>query len=157
MSENSEFQDIEKQLLIVNKATGEVKGRFVLPKKSLGMGWVGMYQAAAINLAKMKLSKDEYRVLLYLFGKLDYQNHLAVSQREMAEELGIHRQNIYKAMRGLVEANIIVPGDKVGLNNTYRLNADLAHKGANVKETRQDYTKLRKAHAVSQKIKEVKT
>ena len=97
--------------------------------KSLGTGWIGLYQEAADMLAEWKLTTEQYRVFLKLLARLDFDNYLRISHTNMAEELGMKRSAVSRAMKALEDLNVIMEGPRAGLNKTYRLNPYIAHKG----------------------------
>ena len=94
-----------------------------------------MYQEAITQIAKEKLPVEQSSVFLYLLGRVDFDNYLMVSQKEMAKELNIKQQNISRAIRNLCEREIIIEGPRLGLNKTYRLNPYVAHKGTGREKT----------------------
>ena len=127
-----------KYIAWTDEETGEITG-FSHPvmrsKSDLGKGWVAMYQQAMEWLAEQKLPQEQYRVLLHLMARLDFENYLRVTQKEIAEKLDMHQPSVAKAIKGLLEKDIIRNGPKVGNARTYRLNPRMAHKGSNIKST----------------------
>lgn len=109
----------------VDPETGEIVS-LTIPykpmKSNLGGGWMTMYQDAMDWMADAKLSYEEYRVLMKLFAKLDFENYIRVTQTKIANELGMKQGNVARAIKGLLEHDIIRKGPKVGNSNTYRLN-----------------------------------
>ena len=83
----------------------------------------------------LQISKDnditgaDMRVLMYLFGHLDFENFIHVSQQEVAEYVGMQKQNVSRSMKKLITKGIILDGPKVGRMKTYRLSHDLGWKG----------------------------
>ena len=83
----------------------------------------------------MKIAEDDeltgadFRVLLHLFGQLDFENYLHISQKDIAEALGVQKQHISRSMRLLIAKGIVVDGPKVGRIKTYRLSSNLGWKG----------------------------
>jgi DNA-binding IclR family transcriptional regulator len=69
------------------------------------------------------------RVFLYLNARLDFENIIQVPQLEIAEKLGIKRQNVYRATRQLEDLGIILRGPKVGRSSSWRLNPNAGWKG----------------------------
>ena len=93
-------------------------------------GWVMNSQVALETLATDKDLKGEtYRVLLLLISRLDFENWIQITQKEIAEKLEIKKQNVSKAILLLDEKNIILRGPKVGRSNTFRLNPHFGWKG----------------------------
>jgi hypothetical protein len=83
----------------------------------------------------LQISKDsditgsDMRVLMYLFGHLDFENFIHVSQQDIAEYVGMQKQNVSRSMKKLITKGIILDGPKVGRMKTYRLSHDLGWKG----------------------------
>ena len=121
---------LKKYLTVVNEETGEVEGHFPLKSRNLGKGWVALYQDAVSMIADWNLPNEQYRVFLKLLGKLDFDNYLRISQKNISEELGIKQPHVSRAIKALEKREIIVEGPRAGLNKTYRLNPYVAHKGS---------------------------
>ena len=137
-------QESEKKVLQLQKRQryiavtddeGNVSGFFPLKNKNLGKDWVAMYQSALLTLAKWNLPNEQYRVMLALLSKVDFDNYLTIDQQNIADELGMKRPNVTKAIKALNERNILVEGPRAGLHKTYRLNPFVAHKGKNKNKT----------------------
>ena len=75
------------------------------------------------------LGVDGFRVLMNLLRKLDYQNHIAVSQADMAREMGMQRPNVHRAIKRLIALGALIEGPKWGQNRTYTLNPAFGWKG----------------------------
>lgn len=86
-------------------------------------------QEGFIHIAKLGLSGEQMNVLFLIFGKLDFENWLRLSQKEIAEELGMKRPNVSRSMKVLTEKGIIHRGPKVGTMLTYRLDPNFGVKG----------------------------
>ena len=130
-----QFPKYERYLTLVDKDTGEVKGHFPIKSKGLGTGWIGLYQEASINLAKANLPNEQYRVIFYLLGRLDFENYLRISQKQMSQDLGMKQPAISRALKALEDRYIIMEGPRAGLNKTYHLNPYIAHKGQEREKT----------------------
>ena len=124
-----------KRYIAVTDDEGNVSGFFPLKNKNLGKDWVAMYQSALLTLAKWNLPNEQYRVMLALLSKVDFDNYLTIDQQNIADELGMKRPNVTKAIKALNERNILVEGPRAGLHKTYRLNPFVAHKGKNKNNT----------------------
>jgi biotin operon repressor len=84
-----------------------------------GFGW----------LATLKLEGRTKDVLFYVMSKLDFENYINLSQKDIAEALGMQKSNISAAMKELEEHGIIHKGVKTGQSWTYRLDPSLGYKG----------------------------
>lgn len=120
---------------------------FLVPKRqnNLGVNWVAFYQTALEWLAKQSLPQEQYRVMMFLMSQLDFENYLRITQISIAKELDMKQANVSRAIKGLLEKDIIITGPKVGTAKTYRLNPRMAYKGRNPKQTIIEYDAFKKA------------
>ena len=124
----------EKKYYVVTDDDGNIKGYFPLKNKNLGKDWLALYQDPSLWLGQQKMTGEQYSVLFALFNKLDFDNFLRVSLKELAELLKMQPAHVSRAMKVLKEKNIIVEGPRAGLNKTYRLNPYIGYKGKNRNE-----------------------
>ena len=135
----------EKEYTAIIGEDNEVKAYLVKPRKNrLGVNWVAVFQTALEWLATENLQNQEYRVLMYLMSKLDFDNYLRITQTTIADALQMQRNNVSRAIKGLIDHDIIITGPRVGTAKTYRLNPRMAHKGKNLQQTIIDYEELKK-------------
>ncbi len=139
---NSPLPKHQKFITLVDEETGKTIGMFPLKSKNLGKGWIALYQEASIWLSSQRLTGEQYSVMLFLFGKLDFENYLRIGLQEISDRTGIKLPNVSRAMRKLKELNIILEGPPEGKFKTYRLNPYIAHKGSERKQTIIDFEKL---------------
>jgi|GEM_PF-2172426 len=132
-------EDKTRKFFVTTDEEGNIKGYFPIKEKTLGKDWIAMYQSALISLAKWDLPNEQYRVFLMLLGKLDFDNYLRISQKDISEELNIKQPHISRAISELCKKNVLVEGPRAGLNKTYRLNPYIAHKGKNRSQTILDF------------------
>lgn len=125
-----------KHVIQVDARTGQEieHGALVLVAKRMPTAFdVGrfllMSQNALLAIAKADLGAEAYRVFFLLCARLDFENFIAVSQTEIAKELGMKRPNVSRAVRRLVDAGVLIKGPRVGRNLTYRLNPSVGWKG----------------------------
>lgn len=133
---------------LVEPETGEVKAYLPMAKqkrKIEGGGWIVTFQTALEWLAEKKLPQEQYRVLMYLMAKLDFSNYLRITQREIAEKLEMKQSSVSRAIKHLIEIDVLATGPRSGTAKTYRLNPRMAHKGRNQKDTVVEWDKLKKA------------
>lgn len=133
------FLPTEKRYIMVTDENGNIKGCFPLKKKSLGTGWIALYQNPSIWLAQQDLTGEQFKVLHVLFGKLDFDNYLRISRQNIADIIGIQPTHVSRAMKKLKELEIIIEGPPAGKFKTYRLNPYLAHKGSETQKTVEDF------------------
>lgn len=92
--------------------------------------WFMAFQDALIDIAKdQELTLEHKNVLFYLFGTLDFENYIQKSQIDIAQALGMQKQNVSRAMKLLVSKQILLEGPKVGRSKCYRLNPNYGWKG----------------------------
>ncbi len=124
-------------------ATGEIVGKMPF----LNRGKANLYgeffmgrQEGFIRLAKDKdLTGEDKSVLFIYFGNLDFENYIQISQKYIADDLGIKKQQVSRATKKLVAKGILIEGPKVGKHNTYRLNPFYGWKGKSDKEFHKFY------------------
>ena len=88
------------------------------------------FQDAFEELAKdREITNEPRRVLDYMFSKLDFENFIQLSQKEIIEILGINKSNVSKAIKLLTRKQIVLEGPKVGRSRCYRLNPNYGWKG----------------------------
>ncbi len=119
----------KKYIMVMDENTGKIKGCFPLKSKNLGSGWIALYQEMITAIARWNLPNEQYRVFLALLGKVDFENYLTISQKDLANELNIKQPHISRAIKALCNMQIIIEGPRAGLNKTYRFNPYVAHKG----------------------------
>ena len=91
----------KKYIMIIDEETTEVKGCFPLKKKGLGTGWLALYQNPSVWLAQQDLTGEQLKVLLVLFGKLDFENYLRIGLKEISDIIGIQVAHVSRAMKKL--------------------------------------------------------
>lgn len=133
---------------IVNPSTGEVmKGCAVWfpDRPKLSERWFMAFQEAFEEIAKDKeITIEPRRVLDYLFSKLDFENYIQISQKDIAEALGMQKGNVSRAIKLLTEKRIVLEGPKVGRSKYFRLNQNYGWKGKveTLQKSRRDQFKL---------------
>ena len=119
----------------VDLDTGEVVDGFVAvlqPKRKNAFytGWFAVSQEALMHLAKSDLGLQETKVLFALLSKLDFENYILITQKDIAEELNMKKTNVSSSIKFLVEKGILIRGPKVQRSYTYRLDATFGWKGS---------------------------
>lgn len=95
-----------------------------------GGGFIMNSQEALIIISKDKdMTRDALRIFVNICGKLDFHNWIQVSQTEISQELDIHKVNVSKAFKLLIDKGILLQGPKAGRSFAYRLNPDYGWKG----------------------------
>lgn len=124
-----------RQLRTVDADTGEVLlgtpvwfGAKV--RSPYGRRWYMQSQEALEALAADKeLAGRPTRVLLYLLSRLDFENFIAVPQKDIAATLELHKSDVSKAIRLLISKGILVEGPRAGGALALRLNPHWGWKG----------------------------
>ena len=87
-----------------------------------------MYQAALEWLAMENLPNEQYRVLMYLMSKLDWENYIRITQESISDALKMKQPAVSRAIKGLLGRDVLTEGPKSGTSKTYRLNLRMVHK-----------------------------
>lgn len=85
-----------------------------LPKKfKFNNGnFITIFQKELANIALFgDLSKEEYRMLLYLIGTCGPSNSICIDLVQLSEQLGMKKSNVSRALKGLVQRNIVIRSD----------------------------------------------
>ena len=99
-----------------------------------GDRWFQMAQDPLLALARdRELWGLTTTVLLYLCGRLDFENYVHVPQQEIADYLGTSRPEVTKPITNLIEKGVLIRGPKLGRSSSYRLNPAYGWKGDNKK------------------------
>ena len=121
-------------------------------------GWVMNSQFAAGFVAKDKDFKLEtHRVLWALLEHLTWENWSILPLTYIAQELGMQRPNVSKAVKLLEKKGIIIRGEKSGKSYKWRLNPEFGWKGDTDKLSEasddlecSEYTEAKLNHLVEQ-------
>lgn len=74
--------------------------------------FITIFQKAILNIAMLgKLSKNEMHLLLYLIGSCGVGNSICTDLDKLSNDLGIKKPNVSRALKGLVERNIVIRKD----------------------------------------------
>ena len=124
---------MKRDIIHIDRKTGEeLEGTpFFAPTKSnyTYEGWMAMSLQAEEFFATNIKSLDDYRVLSALKARIDFENYLAISHTEIAEELGMKRPNVSRSIKHLLDLGIINKGPKVGRSLTYIFNPEMGYRG----------------------------
>ena len=100
-------------------------------RSQFGSDWFQMAQDTLrmINAHRSELGLEGIVVFNSLMARLDFENFIQVSQRDIANELNMQPSNVSRAMRKLDDLGFIRKGPKVGRSYTLQLHPSLAWKG----------------------------
>ena len=132
----------QRILTVVNKETGEIEARVNLQNRLERGGWFAFFQKSAVYLAQ-NLNKEELRVLMYMISKLDYGNYIRVTNKNIHTNLGMKHSNVARAIRTLIDKNVIAVQEWYGISRIYRMNPNFLHKGRDIYQTHREYRELR--------------
>lgn len=123
-----------RKVASVDQDTGEVLEGVVVycgvKQNPYSKGWVMNSQEALELLATDKeLTGENYRVLLLLLSRLDFENWIQITQSDIVERLDMKKQNVSRAILLLEEKGIILRGPKMGRSYAFRLNPYYGWKG----------------------------
>ena len=123
-----------REIASIDQNTGEILEGVVVycgvKQNPYSTGWIMNSQEALELLASDRdLTKESLRVLMFLMARLDFENWIQVTQKEISEKLNIKKPNISKAVSLLEEKGIILRGPKVGRSYAFRLNPYFGWKG----------------------------
>lgn len=125
----------QKRMGQVDLETGEVIEEgfiaYVAPKRenAFGKRWLAMAQDMLDITAKSSLTGSDYKVLMLLLSRLDYENLLVINQSELARYIGMSRDNFNRCLRNLIDEGIILRGPRIGVSRSFRLNPTYGWKG----------------------------
>ena len=94
--------------------------------------------------ARRDLGNQALRVFVYLNGRLNFENVIQVEQTEIAQALGMHKQNVNQAIKRLEELGIILRGPKIGRSSSWQLNPNAGWKGkiTNLRQAQHNHLEL---------------
>ena len=139
---------MQKHVEQIDSQTGEVmQGCMVyIPyRPRLTERWFMAFQDSFEEIAKDgDMTGETYKVLFYLYSKLDFENFIQQTQIEIAESLGMQKQRVSRAMKVLTSKQIVLEGPKVGRSRCYRLNPNYGWKGKvkTLQEARKEQLKV---------------
>ena len=139
---------MQKHIEQIDRETGEViQGCMVyIPyRPRLTERWFMAFQDSFEEIAKdPEMTGETFRVLTYLYSKLDFENFIQQSQKDIAEELNMNKVQISRAMKVLTSKKIVMEGPKVGRSKCYRLNPNYGWKGKvkTLQEARKEQLKV---------------
>ena len=98
-------------------------------KSPYGADWMQINQNFLREFAARKdVGGEVLRVFLYLNARLEFENLIQVPH-EIADELGMHKQAVSRAIKQLEALGIIIRGPKVGRSSSWWLNPQAGWKG----------------------------
>ena len=102
-----------------------------IPEKKLSRNsrHLRVYQNSFLEIARDKdLTGEPLRVFLGVLGHLDYENKFEMTLKDLAANLGMHRQNVSKAITLLVKKGYLKVEKTIGSVKFYRLDPGFGFK-----------------------------
>ena len=123
----------KKKLGTVDLNTGELEqgvAVYVKAKVRWHEDWTMLMQEAFGLLAQDKsFTLEMWRVWSYLVSKLGFENWIIVPQAEISAALDMRKENVSRAIKKLVQKQMLLKGPKVGRTNAYKINSKYVWKG----------------------------
>ena len=150
------FDRLKGKREIQDVKTGEVAYAVVPVKRNyFDEEYFCMFQKSLDLISEdRELTYDDLRVLLKLFRHLDMKNFISISQKEICEQLKMHKPNVSRSINKLLEKGIIIKGPRLNGIYTYTLNANYAYKGhlKNLKQERKRHLELVEEHETERDV-----
>lgn len=105
------------------------------PKRKYNATWLLLWTdetgAGIVEQSEMEkpLTQTEYRVRDWILGTIGIGNMAFINQAEMSRRLRVARPHISKAIKRLIELQILIPGPKSGRSNSYKINENFCFYG----------------------------
>lgn len=110
----------------VNKETGEIRQGIFIEKKRVKKSFIMLFQDASLMMSRdMGMTEACFRVHHWLCGKANHHCIVRASQGEMAEDIGISRSAVNKAIKYMAGVGYLVQIATLG----YELNSDIVKRG----------------------------
>lgn len=120
---------MQKRVIQYDAFTGEqLEGTLVhiQPKRTNGFTmWVALNQESLDAICSPDLTGYDRRILFALACLAKNDNQILVSQKSLAERLGIAATHISRSISSLVEKGFVIRGERIG--STHVLNLNIQH------------------------------
>lgn len=131
-----------KPVDFIHPDTGEIQRGYIVwvgerPNKVGGRFFMVFQDALKMLACDNELTPQAFRVMLYLFSQLDFDNFIHIKQKEIGEALNIGTSNISKAMTLLKRKGIILEAPYKNVR-CYKLNHFYGWKGSVTSLKKQD-------------------
>ena len=123
-----------RKIVSVDQDTGKIlEGVIVycgVKDNPYNTGWFMTSQDALETLAADEdISKEAFRILMFLMARLDFENWIQITQKEISEKTKIKKSNVSRGISLLEKKGIILRGPKIGRSSAFRLNPYFGWKG----------------------------
>ena len=139
---------MQKMLAQVDTETGEILNDGVLvyvPRRTqIKESWFMAFQDPLMKIAQdNSITKHDFRVLIYMMSRIDFENYIHVSQADAARALSIAPSHVSAAVSRLTGKGYLVRGPKSGRNSTFKLSSSVGWKGKAKNLSRERTNRLR--------------
>lgn len=110
--------------------------------------FVKVYQEPLASILEHDLTKRQLEIFIYFISMQDYKGKNGVKVQDICDKLGMEKAGVSRAIKKLVEIDVIVPAATSGRYQTYRLNPRIVYKGG------QKHNEERQAAAAYDRYKE---
>lgn len=113
MDQKQEF-DPKQRYKVLDSQTGESRIAVTwFRKKWTGNVFFMGFQEGFREIANKELGTEAMKVFLFILGSLEYSNQVTVRQVDIARELGMKKQNVYRAIKTLVAEQVLANKDPI--------------------------------------------
>jgi DNA-binding transcriptional ArsR family regulator len=120
----------------------DLSKRFLFEGGFIVMGRMSLEQVV-VRYSK-DLGKESWLVFLMLCTRLDLrENKVVVNQAELGRLMGLSRQHVQRAIKQLLDVELIFEGPKEKQSRTYSLSPEIVYRG-NAKDHEREIEKYRK-------------
>lgn len=152
---------MKRHLGQIDMHTGEILEdgfvAYIALKRKNGFGIGGWFSMAtqAAKVLKQITRVEDFRVLMALLERLDFENLILANQADIARELEIDRAQVNRAIKRLVEMGALLEGPRISVNRSYQLNPQFGWKGSaqnHVKALQDQHKQRMKAAGITKVI-----
>ena len=125
---------MQRYMQQIDLFTGEVLEHgcmvYVPQRPKFTEAFVMAFQDGLVKLATDRtMTGEQWRVLAYLMGRLDFENYIHIPQTSICAALGMRAPHVSRAIAALVKRGVLIRGPKVGQVGTLRLSPETGWRG----------------------------
>jgi len=110
-----------------DEVTGQLSVRLPPPVKL--QSWIRIFERGLLMLSKMDLTAREYKMLLFILARTDFNNQWWCESALCFACTGIGQNHHAKIICSLVSRGLLMPHSKIGRKQVFSLNKAMAWKG----------------------------
>jgi len=128
-------------------------------KNKIGGNWMATFQESLMWMAQQNMTGEQWKVFAAMCSVMDFDNYIRINQTALAKKLHTNKGNISRAIKKLMDLDIITEGPRAGLYKTYMLNPNIGMKGKHRRDKIIDYETAKESRSkeIAAKIKEQPT